>query len=218
MPTNPIGDTFEFLIGHTGDYDRFGPEKYVSVLFYLLVLAGGFYTAWLNWRDDPSQRSVRHLSVMAMRVLAGGMWFQGTIWKLPLPVSDGFKYWLTQEGKFSAIPLHAALVRDVLLPRIALLQPVVFLLEIGFMVSLTLGIAVRLTGVVAVLFTLQLWIGLYNDPTEWPWTYMAIVFGHGMFAAADAGRSLGIDHLVRLRNAALVRGQGLLSIGYRLAS
>ena len=216
--SNPVSDTFEFLIGHTGDYDRFGPEKYVSVAFYLLVLAAGLYIARLNWAEDPGQRSVKHLSIMAMRVMAAGMWFQGTIWKLPLPVSAGFRFWLGLEGKFSAIPLHAAIVRDVLVPQIALLQTPVYLLEIWFTVSLTLGIALRLTGVIAVLFTLQLWIGLYNDPSEWPWTYMAIVFGHGMFAAAEAGRSLGFDNLVRLRAQSFVRGQGLLSTVYRLAS
>ena len=45
------------------------------------------------------------------------------------------------------------------------------------------------------LFTLQLWLGLYNDPTEWPWTYMGIIFAHGMFRAGCAGRNLGLDHL-----------------------
>ncbi len=216
--TNPIGDTIRFLVGNTGDYDRFGPEKYLSVGFYLILLAAGLYVAYRNWAEDPLQRTWKNAAVMTMRMLAAGMWFQGTIWKLPLPVSAGFHFWLAQEGKFSAIPLHAALVRDVFVPGIGVLQPLVYLLEILFTVSLTLGLAVRLTGVIAVLFTIQLWIGLYNDPTEWPWTYMAIIFAHGMFATAEAGRSFGLDNLFRLRNAAILRGNGVLSTAYRLAS
>ena len=42
-------------------------------------------------------------------------------------------------------------------------------------------------------------IGLYNDPTEWPWTYVGIICAHGMFAVAQAGRSLGIDNLLAKR-------------------
>ncbi len=216
--TNPLSDTVLFLIGDTGDYNRFGALKYVSVAFYLLLLCAGIFVASRNWTEDPSQRTGRSVGVFIMRLIAGGMWFQGTIWKLPLPVSAGFKYWLAQEGKFSAVGLQGAVVRDVFLPHIALLQFPVYLTEIVFTVSLTLGLAVRLSGWVAVLFTLQLWLGLYNDPTEWPWTYMAIVFAHGMFATSQAGRCLGLDNLLRLRGASIARGQGVIAYAYRLAS
>ena len=216
--TTPIGDALRFLVGNTGDYDRFGPAKYLSVLFYVLVLLASLFVAWQNWRKDPTQRTGRNVAVFAMRFIAGGMWFQGTIWKLPLPVSAGFTYWLTQEGKYSAVPVLGALVRDVLVPNVALLQTPVYLLEIFFTVTLTLGFAVRLSGLLAALFTVQLWIGLYDDPTEWPWTYVAIIFSHGMFAAFEAGRCLGLDNLLRLRNAAILRGSGLIATAYRLAS
>lgn len=218
MAANPLTDLADFLVGDTGDYNRFGAVKYVSVVFYLLLLAAGVYVAWRSWSRDPSQRTSRNLWVFAMRVVAGGMWFQGTIWKLPLPISPAFRFWLGSEAKFSAIPLQATVVRDVLMPHIGLLQPATYLLEILFTVSLTLGIAVRLSGVMAVLFTLQLWLGLYNDPTEWAWTYMAIVFAHGMFATSQAGQSLGLDHLLRLGATPLVQRRTRLAQAYRLAS
>ena len=65
--------------------------------------------------------------------------------------------------------------------------------------SLMLGFMVRLAGVVGVVFILNLLIGLYNDPTEWPWTYVGIICAHGMFAVAQAGRSFGIDNLLAKR-------------------
>ena len=83
------------------------------------------------------------------------------------------------------------------LNNIAVVQPLVYLLEVFFAASLAFGFAVRLTGVVAALFILNLLIGLYNDPTEWVWTYVEIMCAHGMFAADGAGRSLGLDHLLR---------------------
>ncbi|WP_237481461.1 DoxX family protein [Lichenibacterium dinghuense] len=216
--TNPISDTLLFLVGDSGDYNSLSAWKYVSVAFYLALLAASAFIVWRNWAEDPSQRSGRNVGILAMRVVMAGLWFEGTIWKLPLPVSGGFSYWLGQEAKFSAVGLQAAFVRDALVPHVALLQPVVYAIEIAFTVSLTLGLAVRLSGLVAVLFTLQLWLGLYNDPTEWPWTYIAIAVAQGMFAAFDAGRCLGLDGLLRIRNAAIVRGDGLSATLYRLAS
>lgn len=206
MTSDPLTDLFHFLIGNTGDYNRFGAVKYISVVFYLCLVAAGLFVAFLNWSRYPGQRTSHHFWVAAMRMTAAGMWIQGTIWKLPLPVAAGFRYWLDQEAKYSSIPYLAFLIRDVFIPHIAVLQPVVYLLEILFAVSLTLGIAVRLAGIVAVLFTIQLWLGLYNDPTEWPWTYMAIIFAHGMFAAACAGRSLGLDHLLRRNGSGVADG------------
>ena len=79
------------------------------------------------------------------------------------------------------------------------MQPLVFLLETALAVSLMLGFMVRLASVVVVLFILNLLIGLYNDPTEWPWTYVGIISTYGMFASAQAGRSFGIDNLLAKR-------------------
>ena len=92
---------------------------------------------------------------------------------------------------------HASIMQ-VFLDHIALVQPLVFLLETALAGSLMLGFMVRLAGVVGVLFILNLLIGLYNDPTEWPWTYVGIISAHGMFAVAQAGRSFGIDNLLAI--------------------
>ena len=81
-----------------------------------------------------------------------------------------------------------------------------------------LGVAVRLAGVIAVLFTLHLWIGRYNDPTEWPWTYVAIICAHGMFAATEAGRSLGLDNLLRGQWSGVFANRQPLLRAYRLVS
>ncbi len=70
-----------------------------------------------------------------------------------------------------------------------------------------LGFMVRISGIVAGLFTLNLLVSLYNDPAEWPWTYVGIILTHWMFAATSAGRSFGLDNLVAKRLVPL-RGQG----------
>jgi len=194
---NPFSDTLAFLFGSAQDYNPFGASRYISVVFYLLVIAGSFVIAWRNWRADPAQRSAHHVWIWLMRLVAAGMWYQGTIWKLPLPVSDAFKFWLGAMAKFTSIPVHGWVVSHFLVPNIALLQPLVYATEIFFTVALSWGLLTRFAGLLAVAFTLHLWIGLYNDPTEWAWTYAGIVISHGMFVASAAGRSLGLDKLLR---------------------
>jgi uncharacterized membrane protein YphA (DoxX/SURF4 family) len=85
---------------------------------------------------------------------------------------------------------------QVFADHIAVVQPLVFLLETFFAFSLMFGFMVRVSSLLAALFTFNLLIGLYNDPTEWAWTYIAIIYGHVMFFATQSGRSLGLDYLI----------------------
>jgi uncharacterized membrane protein YphA (DoxX/SURF4 family) len=87
----------------------------------------------------------------------------------------------------------------VYLPFITIIDPLVFLAELVFAVSLMLGISVRLVAIVAAVYSLHLWLGLYRHPGEWPWNYMFLAILHVQFAVYAAGRSLGIDALIRRR-------------------
>jgi hypothetical protein len=42
---------------------------------------------------------------------------------------------------------------------------------------------------------INLWLGLYNAPGEWPWTYMFLVVIQLIFVIDPPGRSLGVDAL-----------------------
>jgi uncharacterized membrane protein YphA (DoxX/SURF4 family) len=152
-----------------------------------------------------------------MRLASTGMWYLGTLWKLPYPVSDRFKFWLENTVKYGSFHVHASIMQ-MFLYHIALVQPLVFLLETALAVSLMLGFMVRLAGVVGVLFILNLLIGLYNDPTEWPWTYVGIICAHGMFAGGQAGRSFGIDNVLAKRLMPGFRYDGLVARAIAVAS
>lgn len=98
--------------------------------------------------------------------------------------------------KYSSFQLRSDVIH-IFLNHIAVMQPLVYLSEMFFAASLMLGFLIRLSGTLAALSTLNLLIGLYNDPTEWPWTYVGIIAAHAMFVLTGAGRSLGVDNLVR---------------------
>ncbi len=202
MRTTPFNDSLRFLIGDTPDHDALGTWKYLLVAAYVLLLLGSLALAAHNLSRDPAQRTARHATIWLFRVLIGTMWFQGSLWKLPLPVSGGFQYWTGQLAEHSAYAWHAALVRDVLLPNIGLLDPAVYLTETFMAVALMLGVAVRLAGIIGVLFMLNLWIGLYHSGGEWPWNYLFCAFLHGFFFLHRAGRSWGADAVLARRLAA----------------
>jgi uncharacterized membrane protein YphA (DoxX/SURF4 family) len=98
----------------------------------------------------------------------------------------------------------------VVLPNFYLFAPVVYGLEVLTAVSLILGIFVRFWGVIGALQILNLWLGLYNAPGEWPWTYFFLLVLQVIFALHQYGRSLGIDALIVERQSA-ARGHGGLS-------
>lgn len=218
MRANPFSDFITFILGNSGDQNALGSYKYLTVALFLGLLLAGLGIAVTAWRRDPAQRTAKHLAIFAMRVTAAGMWYQATLWKLPWPVSGGFRFWLQASAKYSAFQVHSDLMNLLFVPNIAIVQPLVYLLEVFFAASLMLGFAVRLSGTLAVLFTLNLWIGLYNDPTEWAWTYIAIMVSHGMFVASEAGRSLGLDHLLRRYPPPFALRSGALRPAFDLAT
>src|SRR5262249_21396617 len=87
-----------------------------------------------------------------------------------------------------------------------ILNPIIFLAEFTFAVSLILGLGVRLIGVLGIIFVLHLWLGIYRprSPPEGAWSYIFLAVVMFFVALPAAGRSLGLDAWLR-RNGAAVR-------------
>lgn len=200
--SNPFSDTWLFVTGQTADYEALGSWRYLFVGLFVVLMLASIAIAVRNWNEDPAQRTGTDLATWVMRVLVGAMWYQGMIWKLPLFTDNGLHYWMEQMAGRAAFEVHRDLVTNVYLPYFNVLNPIIFLAEFTFAVSLILGLGVRAVATVAVLFALHLWLGIYNDrgpgdPDEWPWSYIFLAMTHAMFALHAAGRSLGLDALLR---------------------
>ena len=193
MPTDPFIDIWHFLTGNTNDYLHQGGWRYlILALFWALMLAA-IAMAVRNWQQDPTQRT-------------------GT-----LPVSDGLQYWTEQESKSAAFEFHRTFLKDFVLPHMTIFGPIVFLAELVFAGSMILGLAVRFVGVLAAVYTLQLWLGLYGNSSEWPWTYMFLALLMFLFAVEASGRSLGFDAWLRREVPAVREGKGFIGWFFRMA-
>src|SRR5260370_36307533 len=110
-------------------------------------------------------------------------------------------------GQQAACPLQPDFVNHIVLPYFYLFAPVVSAAEVLTGVSLMLGAFVRLFALIGALQILNLWLGLYSAPGEWPWTCFFLLLLQLIFALHHYGRGLGIDAiLAALRPARLEVG------------
>src|SRR5436305_8538352 len=197
MNPNPFYDTAKFLV----------QPAWTTAIFWMLLL-GSVAIAVYVYRTIPGQRSIEHIGNWAIRLLIGCMWWQQSLWKLPPYYTDqpqepfgttGLAYWMGLMGKHAAIPLQADFVNSIVLPHFYLFAPLVYGLEVLTAVSLILDCFVRLGGVIGALQILNLWLGLYSAPGEWPWTYFFLLVLMLSFALHHYGRSLGIDAIIVAR-------------------
>ena len=214
MRTNPFYDSWLFLIGDSNDHKGSG-VRYLLVLLFLALLIASALIARRNWQQDPAQRTREHLSIWFMRVMIGAMWYQGSIWKLPLPVSGGFRAAITPIGEYAAFDFHRWVAKNIFIPLLPVLDPIVYLTELSLAVAFILGFLVRPLGVIGILFVTHLWLGLYQQSEEWPWLYVFLIFVQGFFVLTNAGKSLGADALINRRPFGPFAGDGLLARAYR---
>lgn len=193
MRPNPLADVLSFL---------FSPG-WPTAVFWLL-LAGGFGLAWLDLRRFPGQRTPRDGGRFLLRLLVGCMWWQQSLWKIP-PDYGGLQHWMQEMVDHASTGLQSSLVRDYVLPNIAVFGPLVYAVEVSIGVSLMLGLFTRAFSFLGALMAINLWLGLYSAPGEWPWTYFFLIVIQSLFVIDPPGLSLGADLLVARRGFPLRR-------------
>jgi uncharacterized membrane protein YphA (DoxX/SURF4 family) len=197
MNPNPWSDVVHFLL-----------RPWWPIYLFWALLIASLLIAIYALVTIPEQRRLGHLGNWLFRVVIGAMWWQQTLWKLPPAYTDhperpfgttGLAYWMKLMGQHAAIPAQADFVNHIVLPHFYWFAPVVYSLEVLTAVSLILGLYVGFWGLIGALQIVNLWLGLYSAPGEWPWEYFFLVVLQLIFALHHYGRSLGLDALRRPR-------------------
>ena len=184
MNPDPVTDIIAFLTK---------PAWYTAA-FWLLLIASAAIAVYVAARI-PEQRSGPHVARWLFRLVIGAMWWQQTLWKLPPYYTDkpdepfgttGLASWMKILGQHASIPLQADFVNHIVLPNFFLFAPIVYVAELLTAVSLMLGAFVGFFGLIGALQIVNLWLGLYSAPNEWPWTYFFLLVLQLIFA---------VDHL-----------------------
>ena len=133
------------------------------------------------------------LFVLALvRLFFGLLWFQQLFWKLP-PSFAGLHRYVVEEGQYTFLPGYAFIIQHIFLPNFLLLGAFTWIAELLAALSLLFGIFSRFGALLAIILSLQLYVGLAYAPGEWYWTYGMLVLLGIVLAAIPAGRRLGID-------------------------
>src|ERR1700751_2531871 len=191
MRTNPISDALDFLT----------QREWTSYVFWLLIIASMVIAAF-NLVRDSSQRSVLHLWNWLARFFIGALWWQQSLWKLPPTYTDnpdgsgGLRYWMGEMAKWASTGLQRQFVKDIVLPHFYFFAPQVYFSEVLIAFTLILGLFSQLGAFMGALLAINLWLGLYRSPAEWPWTSFFLIVVQIMFLFQRPGRSLGLDAIL----------------------
>ena len=108
-------------------------------------------------------------------------WLYGYIWK---EINNPTFGWYT------------AFLKGIVLPNFGFFGLMSFLTEIALGAALVLGLLIPLTGLGGGLWMVNIMLGSYSIPGEWPWIWMLLIAPQFAFAFSRAGRSLGMDALL----------------------
>ena len=170
--------------------------------------------------------------MLVARLVIGYLWITQLLWKMPpnfgcpsdFSVSTslsarttGLCDWTGLMAVYSKVPLHATFVEGFIIPNISWMGWGIWLMEAFIAVSLVLGLFSRLGGFVALIQSINLYVGLTALPIEWYWTYGMLCVLSLIFFTVPPGRILGVDAWLRPRLlAAKEQGSRLASFAYLL--
>ncbi len=185
-------------------------------VFWPLLLAA-VAVAVYNLIVDGRQRTIKEIWMCCARILIGSMWWQQTLWKLPPYYTDlpsvpnsGLKHWMIEMVHSAAFSLQSSFVEKIVLPHFNIFAPIVYGMEVFIAATLILGLFTRVGASLGALMAINLWLGLYRSPSEWPWTYFFLIVLQVTFAVLSAGRSLGFDTIIAGRMARRPEPKGMM--------
>jgi len=155
---------------------------------------------------------------IVLRLAAAYLWYENLSWKNPpdFGQSDGSGLYGYTNGAVThpVLGVWTSIIENVVLPHFALFGWFTFLTETCLAIFLALGLATRFWALVGVLQSFAIYFTVGNLPNEWKWSYFLMAATHLAILGIAAGRTLGLDQLLRPR----VTGSSILARAYHLAS
>ena len=151
--------------------------------------------------DAPVVTRASRIMIAALRCGVALMWIQNVAWKVPPDFgranNDGLYFWAGQAVSHPVFPPYSAFVDAVVLPNIEVFGWFTLLIEGGLGAFLLIGLATRFWAVVGIGQTLAITLSVLYAPHEWQWSYYLMGLAHLALFVTAAGRSYGVDGLLR---------------------
>ena len=149
-------------------------------------------------RADPDYRQMDRWLLAAVRMGVAFMWIENSGWKRP-PEFSSLRHFTELAVKHPVVPPYSWAVENIILPNLAFFGWVTLLLEASLGAFLLVGLLTRLWALIGIAQSLIITISVLNAPNEWEWSFYLMILAHLALFATAAGRSFGLDGLLRPR-------------------
>lgn len=136
--------------------------------------------------------------VALLRLGIAVLWIENVGWKTP-PDFSSLRSFTQDAVDHPVLAPYAWLVEHVILPNFTFFAWGVLLVESALGVFLLLGLATRFWAVVGIAQSLAITLSVLNAPHEWEWSYYLMILAHVAILGTAAGRTFGLDGLLRPR-------------------
>jgi thiosulfate dehydrogenase (quinone) large subunit len=132
----------------------------------------------------------------AVRVLVGVLWLSNTGWKTP-PDFPALRAFTAEAVEHPVFPPFSWLVEHVVLENFTPFGWLVLGTEVLLGALLVVGLFTRAAAIVGALMSVTIMLSVALAPGEWPWSYYLMIGANLTLFATAAGRTWGLDGLVR---------------------
>ena len=162
---------------------------------------------------DQLQVRLKNVIVPLIRVVVGLLWLENAGWKVPTTFAGSFRRFTESAVSHEVFAPYAFFVKNVALKNFSAFGWMTLLTETMIGALLIFGIFTRFASLLGVGASTAIALSVLHVEHEWPWSYYLMVVAHLALFALDAGRTGGIDAVLRggeraWKRAAMVIGAG----------
>lgn len=153
--------------------------------------------------DELDRGRASRILIAAVRIAVGLLWIQNVTWKRPPDFGRAEGNGLFEFTNDAILhPVFAPFtwaVQNIVMPNFVAFGYVTLLVEFCLGAFLLAGLLTRFWALVGIAQTVAITLSVLNTPNEWQWSYYLMLAAHLVLLATAAGRTVGLDGLLRSR-------------------
>lgn len=152
-------------------------------------------------REELDSGRGPRIAMAVVRIALGLLWIQAAGWKSPPDFGRengrGLFRFTGYAVEYPVFPPFSWVIENLVLPNFVVFGYLTLLLEASIGAFLLVGLATRFWAALGIVQTAAITLSVLNAPNEWPWALYLMFAAHVVVLAAAAGRTAGLDGLLR---------------------
>ncbi len=146
--------------------------------------------------DDTVGSGTNRLLLAVFRVGIALLWIENSGWKSP-PDFESLRKFTRFAVDYPVLPPFSWVIEHLVLPNFTVFAWLTLIVEASLGAFLLIGLATRLWALIGIAQSLAIAMSVMNAPHEWEWSYYLMILAHVALFATAAGRSYGLDGVLR---------------------